>query len=215
MRLQVTPLLCVFILLFSLNAVAEESKNAASEREKIRAAIESQLPAPPDGFGWQIYKNVVFAKPEKWNEAERKSESNGIPITVYASSPEVFSQTKQFEMGFTIQIISSSEKIRKIDANTIALLYIEPFIKTHKKEEILLLDQNSMGDFERIFIRFRDAPPGLTPIIVHKFILANNTTDSVHIFTFESPVDSWEKNWDKYGTPILSKINVLSQISPN
>ena len=77
MRLQVTPLLCVFILLFSLNAVAEESKNAASEREKIRAAIESQLPAPPDGFGWQIYKNVVFAKPEKWNEAERKSESNG------------------------------------------------------------------------------------------------------------------------------------------
>lgn len=214
MRLQLTSLLFLTILSLSVCAIAVEPRNEVGERAAIRAAVESQLPAPPDGFEWQIYKNVVFAKPVMWNEAEKASSSANIAITVYAASPEEFSQTKQFEMGLTIQIISGSQKIRKIDANTMALLYLKPFIETHKKEEVLLLDQNTNGDFERTYFRFRDEPPGLPPIIVHKFILANNTTDSVHVFTFESPIDSWQKNWDQYGTPIFSKINVLSQISP-
>jgi len=68
---------------------------------------------------------------------------------------------------------------------------------------------------KRTFFRYRDAPPGLKPIIVHKFILANNSADSVHVFTFKGPADSWEENWAKYGTPILSKVNILPNVSPN
>jgi hypothetical protein len=45
--------------------------------------------------------------------------------------------------------------------------------------------------------------------------LANNVTDSVHVFTFESPAESWEENWAKFGTPILSKINVLPNVPAN
>lgn len=59
--------------------------------------------------------------------------------------------------------------------------------------------------------RFRDAPPGLKPIVVHKLILANNA-DSLHIFTFESPESTWTENWEKYGTPILGRLQVVAQL---
>lgn len=196
MRLQVASVL-IFTILSSPVVLSEETQKPVVESETIRAAIKTQLPSPPDGFEWQLYKNAVFLKPTKWNEGEKNSSSGGIPITVYAISPEKFSESKQFEMGLTVQIISGSKRIRGIEANKMALLYLKPFLDAHKKEDVLILDRNTKGDFERTFFRYRDAPPGLRPIIVHKFILANDSTDSVHVFTFESPADFWEENWSK------------------
>ena|GEM_PF-3640491 len=216
MRLLIVKLLFTVISLLAFVSVfADDAQKSVDDTKSIQAAIKSQLPTPPEGFEWQLFKNAVFLKPAKWREREKNSSSGGIPITVYATSPEEFSETKMFEMGLTVQIISGPQKIRKIEANKMALIYLKPFLDAHKKEEILIFDQNKKGEFERTFFRYRDAPPGLKSIIVHKFILANNSTDSVHVFTFESPADSWEANWAKYGTPILSKINVLPNVPPN
>jgi hypothetical protein len=214
MRLRAT-LVLIFTTLLPAAILADETQKPVNDAEAIRAAIKTQLPSPPAGFEWQLYKNAVFLKPVKWNEGEKNSSSGGIPITVYAASPEKFSESKQFEMGVTVQIISGSKRIRGIEANKMALLYLKPFLDAHKKEDVLILDQNKKGEFERTFFRYRDAPPGLKPIIVHKFILANNSADSVHVFTFESPADSWEDNWSKYGTPILSKLSVLPNVPAN
>jgi hypothetical protein len=204
------------VIFFSTPLVfAQEVAKSAISVEQIQAAIKTQLPAPPDGFVWHLYKNAVLPKPAQWNEREKVSSTAGIPITVYAASPEEFSETKQFEIGLTVQIISGSQRIRGIEAKKMALVYLKQFLDAHKKEEVLMLEQSTRGDFERTFFRFKDAPPGLKPIIVHKFILANDVTDSVHVFTFESPVESWEENWAKYGTPILSKVSVLPNVPPN
>ena len=92
-------------------------------------------------------------------------------------------------------------------------LFLKPFLDAHKSENVLMFELSTKGNAELTFFRFKDMPPGLTPIIVHKFVLANNVTDSVHVFTFESPMESWEENWTKYGTPILSKIVVLSNVA--
>jgi hypothetical protein len=46
---------------------------------------------------------------------------------------------------------------------------------------------------ETTIVRYRDAPPGLKPVIIHKFLIANDAADSVHMFTFESPESSWEE----------------------
>ena len=136
-------------------------------------------------------------------------------MAVFATSPEDFSATKEFEMGLTVQIISGSQKIAGIEAKKMALAYLRPFLAACKKEDVIMLEQSTDGDFERAFARYIDAPPGLKPIIVHKFILANNVTDSVHIFTFESPRESWEENWVKYGTPILNRVNVFRKAPAN
>jgi hypothetical protein len=195
-------------------ALAQQPQPAAGADE-VRAAIQSQLPSPPDGFEWQLYKNAVFPKPKQWKERTREAVSGGIPMNLYAASPEDFSDTRQFETGMTLQIISGSQRIRGIEARKMAILYLKPFLDSHKKEDILLLDQKTRGDFELTFLRYRDAPPGLKPVIVHKFVLANNASDSVHAFTFESPVELWDENWAKYGTPILSRINVLANLPSN
>ena len=158
---------------------------------------------------------AVFPKPVEWREQQMAASTAGIPITVFAASGEDFSVTRQFEMGLTVQIITGSHKVRGIDAKKMALVYLKPFVDAHKKEDVLMLEQSTRGDFERTFFRYKDAPPGLKPIIVHKFIMANNVTDSVHVFTFESPAESWEANWAKFGTPILSKVNVLPNLPAN
>ena len=176
--------------------------------EQVQETTTSDLPALPEGFEWKTYKNAIFPKPVQWREQQATPNAPGIPTSTYATSPEEFSATKQFEMGLTVQIITDSYRIKGIEAKKVALLYLEPFLKSHKKEEILMLEQSTKGDFEHTYFRYKDAPPGLTPIIVHKFVLANNETDSVHIFTFESPMATWEENWTQYGTPILSKIIV-------
>ncbi len=174
--------------------------------------MKSQFPAPPDGFKWQLYKNVVFLKPAVWNEGEMTQHIAGIPFTTYATSPEEFSRTKQFEMGATIEVISGSQRIRGIPAKKFVLAYLKPLLDTHKKEDVLMFEQKTQGDFEQTFFRYRDAPPGLKPIVVHKFIVANNATDNLNVFTFESPAESWDDNWTKYGTPIISKLNVLPKV---
>tara|TARA_R110000782_G_scaffold191602_2_gene281416 strand:- start:5867 stop:6517 length:651 start_codon:yes stop_codon:yes gene_type:complete len=179
---------------------------------EIPEDIRSQLPSPPEGFGWKLYKNALFLKPSKWNERERASSDKGITMTVYAASPEEFSESKQFEMGITIQIISDSYKNHGAKAEQVIPIYLKPIVDTHKKEDVLMYAKKRIGDFESTIFRYRDAPAGLTPIIVHKFILANNTTDSVHIFTYESSEITWDENWDKYGTPFLSKVNVISTL---
>jgi hypothetical protein len=213
-----TKLLALATLLFSVVHIAfaqDITQSSPSANQQIKEAIKTQLPVPPSGFVWQLYKNVVFLKPDKWNARERNEQIADIPYTTYAASPEDFSDTKQFEIGLTVQLIINPQRIRGIEAKKMALVYLKPFLDSHKKEAVLILEQSTKGDFERTFFRYRDAPSGLKPIIVHKLILANNVTDSVHIFTFESPADLWEENWAKYGTPIIGKLNVLPNIPPN
>jgi hypothetical protein len=118
-------------------------------------------------------------------------------------------------MGLTVQVISGTQRLRGIEAKKAVPLFLKPILDSHKKEEVLLLDLKSSGDYDRTVFRYRDAPPGLKPVIVHKFILANNVTDSMHIFTFESPEASWNENWAKYGTPVISQLQVVPQLLIN
>ena len=197
----------------SVNAWGQAPSQPILTPEQLREVMKTELPAPPEGFSWQIYKNAVFPKPAGWTEGELPVTPKPVVMSTYATSPEAFSQTKPFEMGFTVQIITGTKRILKLDARKMALAYIRPLLVSHRKDEILILDQKPGGDFEQTFFRYRDAPPGLKPIIVHKFILANDKTDSVHIFTFESPVETWDANWAKFGTPILSRVSVVPQAS--
>jgi hypothetical protein len=197
-------------------AVAQDASKSLLNADQIQEAIKSQLqlPAPPKGFVWKIYKNAAFLKPVQWKEREMEI-TTGTPHTLYATSPEDFSVTKQFEMGLTLRVFTGSQRIQNIQARDMAILYLDLVLRPRKKEEVLVLERNTDGDFERISVRYRDAPHGLKPIIVHQFILASNITDSVHIFIFESPVENWQENWMKYGTVSLNKITLFKNVPAN
>lgn len=180
--------------------------------EDIREAIKNQLPAPPEGFVWHLYKNAVFLQAVNWIEAERLSSAGGVPMTVYAASPQAFSAQQPFEMGLTVQIISGAQKIRNMEAKDMAVLYLKPFVDAHTKENVLLLERSENADTERTVFRYRDTPPGGKPVIVHKFVMASNDADTVHVFTFESPEDTWKESWKAYGKPFLGKVVVLPSV---
>jgi len=206
---------CVAALLAASSVVAAQPVTGAPPTpEQIRAAIRTELPAPTDGFSWQLYKNAVFLKPAGWHEQEAKTPP-GFPMATFAASPQPFSEANKFEMGLTVSVISGTQRLRGLEAKKAVALLVKPTLDVSKKEDVLMLSQQPAGDFERTVFRYRDAPPGLTPIIVHKFILANNVTDSVHIFMFESPEKSWEENWAKYGAPVISRLQVIAQLPPN
>lgn len=207
--------LAALAALASAEVWAQEVSQPSLTPEQLREAMKTQLPPPPEGFAWQIYKNAVFPKPAGWTERELAAPPSRVTMSTYATSPEAFSQTKPFETGFTVQIITGSKRTLNFEARRMALAYVKPFLDSHRKDEILILEQKPNGDFEQTFFRYRDAPPGLKPVIVHKFILANDKADTVHIFTFESPAETWDANWSKFGTPILSRVNVVPQAAAN
>lgn len=190
---------------------AQSTGQPTASASPIEPSLSAQLPAAPAGFMWRRYQDVVFLVPAEWRENELRSTD----MSVYAASPESFTQTQLFETGFTIQIIVEPKRKRGIEAKKAALVYLRQFLNAHKREDVMILDQKTDGDAEMTFFRFRDQPPGQTPIIVHKYLIANNATDVVHVFTFESPAASWDNAWSTYGTPILSKIALLPNVRLN
>jgi hypothetical protein len=216
-------LLCIAVTLLAVqsvgcaaNATAPSTDPSAAklqdyfdaETKELSTAFEQlkpQLGPPKDGFEWALYRDVMFLKPHGWNDLTRGDFLN----SAYGASPETFTLAKNFEMGFTIQILKGTNVTRGITAKKAALLYLKPFLDAHKKEEILMLSTRTAGTTDMIFFRYKDAPAGMTPIIVHKFINSDDTLDIVHVYTFESPASSWEANWESFGTPILANIRNL------
>jgi len=148
---------------------------------------------------------VMFLKPNGWNELTRGDFSD----SAYGASPETFTLTKNFETGLTIQIARATNARKGIPASHAAMAMMKSIVKTHKEEEILSLSEKESGAVKTYIIRYRDAPPGLTPIVVHKFFTADDSNDILHIFTFESPESSWDASWNSFGTPILSRIRYI------
>lgn len=196
-------------------AVLAQPAGAPPTRAEVLQSIETQLPSPQAGATWKLFRNVVFQKPADWKEHERTGSIGPIPTFTWAASAEDFSPTKYFEMGITVQIIDGSARNMKSAARTIATALLHPILRSHKPEEILIQSQRVHGDNETTILRYKDAPPGLTPIIVHRYTIANDTTDTVHIFVFESPEATWDANWAKYGTLFLSRINVVPGMPAN
>jgi len=212
MRINIKAIFIIFVLGFWAISCTEarekhEENDSSLPVTTVPDYVISQLPPAEQGFEWHLYKNVIFQLPANWNKQGLVDTSNGFPLSVYAASPEKFSKTKFFEMGATVQVITGSNKFKSIPAKKAAILFLKPFLEEHQsKEDILMFSQSNKGDFENTLFRYRDAPQGQKPIIVHKYVMANDITDSVHIFTFESPETEWNDNWKKYGIPFLSKI---------
>ncbi len=209
----VAVLMAVFCM--GPGAQAQSADAPVADIAQIREAIKTQLPAPPEGFDWQLYKNTVFLQAANWHGVQSLSSVGGVPISTYAASPEVFSEQKPFEMGLTVQIISGAQKIRKMEAKDMAVLYLKPFVDAHTKDNVLMIERSENADSERTVFRYRDVQEGHKPVIVHKFVLASNEADTVHVFTFQSPEDTWKENWKAYGKPFLGKVVVLPSVPAN
>lgn len=205
---------CALASLALYSPINQAQPLSAEETQQIKA----EAGPPPAGFEWKIYKDAYFLKPQGWNEDEKfRLVGNVFPLYTYVTSPQKFEYGKKpFDTGMTLEIVSfTKNKIKNLNTEeTAKAMTIGPIIASHKKEDILSLSEKTNGPFKQVVFRYRDAPAGMAPIIVHKFIVINSGNDSVNTFTFESPEQSWDSNWEKYGKSIFKHIAVFPNISP-
>ncbi len=191
----------------------KKSVNAETPREtgKIAKALPPelarQLPPPPPNFEWKIYHNAVFCAPKGWNEKEEKTYDKGFHSSFYTTSPEKFSQKRYVDMAITINVFTGCKAAKGLTVDQVAALYLKPAIKSHDKKDILLADINNKNENQKtIVFRHRVQAEGEKAFILHDFIVADQKTDSVYVFIFEAPEETWEKNWKEYGEPFLQKV---------
>ncbi len=166
--------------------------------------IMKQLPPAPAGLQWRLYHNAFFRIPVGWKEKETKAVDD-MQIFAYAASPEDFSEKKFFEMGITVKAMFGVKTSQKIAANKFGLVYLNSIMQNRTKEDILYLDQKQINEKEQhLWLRYRDAANGQKPIVVHQYVITNDAADVLFVFMFESPEDTWEENWKKYGKAFLS-----------
>jgi hypothetical protein len=196
-------------------AAAPGAPDAPASLGQLQAQAMAGLPEPPAGFTWVRYRNAAIAKPVGWHERSAPESDHGsqVRLGAWAMSPEEFSETKQFQTGYTVQVTPHPRARHGVEPSDAALLYLKPYIDAHKEpQQVLLFDRKQKGTIEMIVFRYRDAPPSKTAIIVHKLLIVNPQADSVHAFTFECPEATWQENWEKYGTPILSRVAVFPNL---
>ena len=174
------------------------------------AALLAQLPPAPTGFSWLLYKNCALLRPDGWHHQARPDAPAQNLTGAFALSPESFSEKKPFEHGFTVQIHQNDRARFGAPPSQAVAAFLQPLAARLPKTDLLLYKENSTPTGATRILRHRDAPPGLTPLIIHRYYVANDTQDILHVFTYESPESKWDENWKTFGTPILGKLLILS-----
>jgi hypothetical protein len=172
--------------------------------------LRKQLPPAPEGFDWLVYKNCALLSPAGWNQKVRPDDPAKNLTGAFAISPEVFSEKKYFDHGFTVQIHTDVKRRFGAAASPSLAAFIQPLAAKVKKEDLLLFKEGGAAGGSTNILRYVDAPPGLTPLVVHRYFVANDAADTIHVFTYEAPQAQWEENWKTFGTPILGRVVMLT-----
>ena len=198
----------------SASASAAPPAIAASSNEppvQFQPAVrEWALPMLPIGFVWQRIEAIEVAvpTPEDW-KMHHKREAYG---KTYAFSGEPLNDKGQFETGLTVQLTWHPQlsSINAAKAADLALQAISKSILNKADNQLLRGTLDNKAGKKVLIVRYRNAPPNLTPIIVHIMVIADPLTGLIYQFTFESPESQWAESW-KIGEQILSRVSVFFQ----
>ncbi len=172
----------------------------SESKEDIRKAIYAALPKPAEGYEWALFQGVAMLRPIGWYEISKGG--------TYCTSVESVRDKGSFETGATIQVIRNIKKKYGVSPLVITSKMVND-IKLNNDNKRLILTTNSNGKTATVVYRYRNAPKGSKPIIVHKYYMISDQEDSVNIITFESNEQEWENYWNKHGKIILGQIGTI------
>lgn len=198
------------LIVISFTVAGEELQKP----DKSHDDIAKMLPKPEAGFSWAFFRNCAFLKPDGWSTKTRPDSPDKKGYGAHAQSPEEFSETKQFEHGFTVQILFKFKEKHGVGVNDGASLMIKAKMGDRPPTDVLVFEKRQSPIGMTYAFRYVDAPPGATPLIIHNFYIVDEAKDVIYLFTYESPKASWDENWAKFGTPLLKKILVVPTLSP-
>ncbi|GAA4365110.1 hypothetical protein GCM10023185_35150 [Hymenobacter saemangeumensis] len=154
--------------------------------------FDATLGEAPAGFHWQVLPQVKAAMllPDGWYY---KAEGDKAAMTYYLTQ-EAIGETGEYQTGASLHVVRKVKSKTKQPAPTYAerLMMRTGF---GKGQQMLEKSPLALGDRARHWVRYRDAPPDAEVRIVYQLALANGKTDTLYLFTFESPEKEWAEAW--------------------
>lgn len=150
-----------------------------------------QLPEPPDGFKWVEFKEVKCAVlvPLGWYVKHQ----NAGDKNMRAISKENIDQEGRFETGLTfIATQNVSTKQGKVPPSRFTENIINEIKKAHPLER---QQEGPQGPFQAYRYQFIDNSQGVKPLRIFNLLLANDETGTLFQIIFESPVSTWDVDW--------------------
>lgn len=171
------------------------------------------LPTPPPGFVWQRIEAIEVAvlTPKDW----KKYQKEGSFQKVFAFSNESLDEKGFFETGLTVKLWWHQQAAPGNEAKAVEsiLAGIVHGIESNKVDnKVLRGTLEEMSDKKKLIVRYRNAPKGLTPIIVYSVSIGDPKTGLVYQFIFEGQEAQWDEKW-KIGMKILNQLIILFQRS--
>lgn len=152
------------------------------------------LPKPPDGFTWQEIPELKAAllKPNGW--FFKREEQQG--TLAYFLTKENLEQNDRFDTGLTVNVF----RLKKDAAVEKGKALIDNMALQHHVKAWARV----FGPFQEFGCELKDTDATGT-ILMHALTIANPKTNTLYLFIFESPIDSWDEAW-KIGSQIMDNL---------
>ena len=149
---------------------------------------------------------VTGSYPKSWFKAETKTTKTGYLFTI---SKEL--NLKGFNTGMTVNVIKNTTKVSKVKPSVYAKYTT---LKSMADDKNKIIGKHTSKNISKsISTRSVTLQKEMTvnnengQFIVNYFYIANDVTDTLYIFIFGSPVESWDEN-----KPIFEQIKLSLRI---
>jgi hypothetical protein len=157
---------------------------------------EPKPPEPPKGFSWKKVDEIKasFLMPDGWHY---RLDSKGKTTAVFITREKI-EEGKLFKTGLSVNVVRGLKDgtAEKLAQSTVAAL-----AKEGKVEDAFDVKVGKLkGSGGRLTISSKN-------VTMQFLVLANTTTNTLHIIQFESPEKEWKEAW-KTGMTIMEKLGL-------
>lgn len=204
--------------MLSLSACGGKSTEPQPSPAELQSGVDSASHADtttaaaaitaPEGYSWQVLPTCFVLQPDGWGAKTTDHTEDGVRHYFWATSPEDFSVERPFETGFSVEILFGGG-INGTPANALAATVLTPWYEKfgEKMEKAELYEESEHNGYRMYRFQYEDA--SASPALkVQKYLVTDSSDFSVTIFTFESPVENWEKNWGEFGQMLMDNVGL-------
>ena len=169
------------------------------------SSLARDLPKPPEGFKRVMIcgGKMSLLQPDGWHfKKVSKKDVEGYFVT-----KEKIKTEGLFETGLSLNIAKNVKKQTGKKPSEYAAHYLTKQARRGKELDVF---SRELGPFQNIGGRFlvKDKQGEL---ILHFYIIANDTTGTIFIYMFEAPKEKWDEAW-KIGEVMFKNLHLDDEI---
>lgn len=212
MTFRSLPLLFAALVALAIGPAYAQKSGPFQPPANFSGAINAvSLPDAPAGLEWKRLEaiNMAVLVPLGWKRHEKR----GPYQRVASFSDEPLDRDGRFERGLTIRLFWHPQAAAGNEALAVDSLLgslASGITADERNNKVINATLESQHGKRVMIIRYRNAPEGQMPIIVHCMHIGDPRTGLVHQIILESPEPTWDDNW-KLGEQISRRIQLVAE----